>query len=140
MGYTTTFEGELKFTGELTNKDMATLSKILGEDRRYHPEWNAPDDFYYVDLELTDDFSGLKWSGAEKSYGMIVQVETVIRLMRESVPTFGLAGVLRAKGEDFDDVWELHADESGVTKFDPPKLGDVVQCPHCEGKFRIGNK
>lgn len=61
MGYTTTFKGQLRFTSELKASELAVLGQLFGEDCRDHPEWGATD-LYYINLELTKDFSGLQWS------------------------------------------------------------------------------
>lgn len=63
MGYTTNFKGELKFTKELKASELAKLSSMLGEDCREHPEWDYEGPLYYIDLELLEDFSGIKWDG-----------------------------------------------------------------------------
>src|SRR4051812_39080287 len=106
MGYTTKFQGELKFKKELVATQLAHLKNMLGEDCREHPEWGAKD-LYYIDLEFTDDFSGLKWSGTEKTYGMERIVQLVIDEMRKKWPDFGLTGRLAAQGEDIEDRWTL---------------------------------
>ena len=135
MGYTTNFSGVLKFTNELSAGQLAYLNSILGEDRRDHPEWNASDEFYYIDLTLTPEFDGLSWSGAEKSYGMTVQVNTIIRLMKERWEDFGLVGQFDAQGEEIGDVWRLVASGDVAKKVDLILAGPRVTCPHCELEF-----
>src|SRR5258708_4315685 len=102
MGYSTEFRGELKFTRELTGSELARLKGMLGQDCRQHPEWYAKG-LYRVDLELLEDFSGLRWDGTEKTYDLDRLVNVVIREMRKAVPDFGLTGKLVAQGEDMDD-------------------------------------
>jgi hypothetical protein len=140
MGYTTKFLGSLKFTGELTATQLAHLKKMLNEDCRDHPEWGATD-LYYIDLELADDFSGLRWSGAEKTYSMEKLVNVVIREMRKRWPEFGLSGELEAQGEDHDDRWRLVIGADGMAaKVKHPRLGQKVECPYCERTFTLEAK
>ena len=61
MGYNTIFEGVLKITPELKASEIIHLSNFFGEDKRDHPEWVYAKEFTYIDLLLTDDFSGIKW-------------------------------------------------------------------------------
>lgn len=140
MGYSTSFSGELKFSTELTASQLAYLSSLLDEDRRDHPEWKAPDAFYYVALELTEDFSGLRWNGQEKTYGMDAIVNTVIRLMRERWEDFGLVGRMDAQGEDIGDVWALIAEGDSARKLQLMLEGRHVECPHCEQEFVLDAK
>lgn len=135
MGYSTDFTGELKFTRELIASQLAAIKKMLGEDCREHPEWGAKD-LYYVDLELTDDFSGLKWSGAEKTYHMERIVQLVIDEMRKKWPDFGLSGQLNAQGEDVEDRWTLAIKADGnATKIKVPLVGQRIECPSCGKRF-----
>jgi len=135
MGYSTDFEGQLNFTSEPTAKQLAALNSIFGEDVRDHPEWEEKD-ASYIDLELTDDFSGIRWSGAEKTYGLEKSVNVVIREMRKQWLDFGLTGRLIAQGEDVEDRWALVIGEDGFASKQPLVVnGKVVTCPHCEQRF-----
>ncbi len=66
MGYSTDFKGELKFNYELKASELNDVKKFFSEDCRDHDEWLNSTGLYYVDLEFTEDFSGIKWNGAEK--------------------------------------------------------------------------
>lgn len=135
MGYSTSFKGELKFTKELTAKQLARLKSFMGEDCRDHPEWGEPK-LYYVDLELNDDFTGIRWNGAEKTYGLEMVVSMVIREMRKEWPDFGLTGAMNAQGESAEDRWTLSIGEDGMaTKHKVPIVGQRIQCPSCGYKF-----
>lgn len=137
MGYSTNFTGELKFTADATAPQLAALKAMMGEDCRDHPEWKAPG-LYYVDLELTDDFTGIKWNGAEKTYGLEDIVNLVLRVMREKWPAFGLVGALCAQGEDVEDRWALTMGEDGLAhKVKVALTGKIVTCPHCEQRFAL---
>ena len=138
MGYNTDFRGELKFSKELTASQLNEIKKFFGEDTRDHPEWGCSTDPFsgnYIDLELLDDFSGIKWNGAEKTYCMIESVNIIIDNMRKLVPDFSFIGELIAQGEEFDDRWKLVIKEGKAVKIDIIMEGQKVQCPHCEEYF-----
>ena len=148
MGYCTRFDGVLKFNRELTGSELAILNEILEADFRDLSEevQNAITEglseedmpYYYFDLEITKDFTGLQWDGAEKTYGMVGCVNAVIQWMRKQCPTtkdFSLTGSLHAQGEEVGDVWDLVM-QDGVAKrveYVPP--GEKIECPHCGEKF-----
>lgn len=135
MGYTTRFVGKLEFTKELTASQIAALEAMLGEDPRKHPEWRAARETGYIDLELTSQYDGLQWSGAEKTYGMVDAVNVILRVMRETWPDFGLRGRFDAQGEEIGDVWALIADEGGARRIELKLAGQRVTCPHCDEEF-----
>lgn len=138
MGYSTTFEGVLKFTSPLREDQSEFLGGILGEDWRDHPEWGSVRDCYYIDLSITDDRLGLRWSGAEKTYGMVDAVNLVLRLCRDKWPDFGLSGSMLAQGEDIHDRWVLSISEDGTAKrSDAVFVGASVTCPHCSKSFAV---
>lgn len=142
MGYTTEFKGVLKFKNELKASELAYMKKFLGGDIRDHDEWEKNEFserlFCSIDLELTDDFSGIQWNGQEKSYKMKDQVNYIISQMRKISFDFGLVGKFAAQGEDVEDRWELIINENGYA--DAIKLettGRKIQCPHCGEYFLI---
>jgi hypothetical protein len=139
MGYSTDFKGELKFKEELPASELAEVKKFLDEDSSDHPEWGNIER-YYVDLEFLNDFSGLKWNGAEKTYGMVQVVNMIINNMIEHVNSdFGFTGELQAQGEDMDDRWVLLINDEGMAeKKDIVVTGNKVICPHCKENFIIG--
>lgn len=137
MGYTTRFTGKLSFTTEGTASQLAALKALLGKDCRKHPELNAPG-LCYIDLELTDDFSGLQWNGAEKTYDLDKMVNVVIREMRKKWPGFGLTGSLLAQGEDIEDRWTLAIGADGMAIKAPVVVsGAIIKCPGCGHRFEL---
>jgi hypothetical protein len=134
MGYHTDFQGELKFKNELTETQLTYLQTVLGEDCREHPEWDCGD-LIHIDLELLDDFSGLKWNGGEKTVDMEQIVSFVIRFMKEKFPDFGLTGKLLAQGENLDDRWELYIENGKIDTIYLEIEGEIIECPHCEMAF-----
>lgn len=136
MGYTTTFKGELKFSTDLTSKQLGKLKSFLGEDCREHPEWGGRD-LTYIDLELLEDFSGIKWDGSEKTYDLVDKVNLIIKQMRKDYPEFGLEGKLAAQGEDSDDRWFLLIQDGKAVKEDIPLATDEIICPDCGHLFKL---
>ena len=134
MGYSTTFKGELKFTTDLTAKQLGKVKSFLGEDCREHPEWGATG-MTYIDLELLDDFSGLKWDGSEKTYNLTEKTNLIIDEMRKEYPEFGLEGKLLAQGEDIDDRWILSIEDGKAVEKKIEIKGQKVKCPHCDETF-----
>lgn len=136
MGYCTSFMGELKFTKELTAKELAAVKSFCGEDCRDHPEWEGSEDLTWIKLELLDDFSGIKWSEVEKTYNMTECVNLIIINMKKKYPDFGLTGKLIAQGEEIGDLWELVIGEDGLAiKVKTPPSGTKIECPQCEEEF-----
>lgn len=141
MGYTTEFTGVLFFVPELTAAQLAFVKSFLGEDWRDHPEWqllNYNGYLTYVDLEFTDDFSGLQWSGAEKTYGMVDCVNLIISEARKKWPEFGLRGSLLAQGKDTEDRWTLVIGDDGLARrVENPSIGQQIKCPHCGQMIKL---
>ncbi len=135
MGYSTQFDGELKFTKELTATQLAAVKQFCGEDCRDH-SWIYSDDLTYIDVELLDDFSGIKWNGAEKTYKMEHLINVIIHNMRQRWDDFGLTGSLIAQGDEHDDRWLLEFNSEGIAmRKKMAVIGTCVTCPHCEAKF-----
>jgi len=139
VGYSTEFEGELKFAHAVTVSELQALAGILGEDCRDHPEWGpAARYLYHVDLELTKDYSGLKWDGSEKTYELERIVNLVTILLRKVNPEFRLSGALMATGEEAGDVWQLVINDEGVASREKMVVVGIVQCPNCDHRFKPG--
>ena len=134
MGYTTSFKGELKFTYDLSGKELKKLKSFLGEDCRQHPEWNRID-LTYIDLELKDDFSGIGWDGSEKTYDLTEKVNLIIDEMRKEFQNFGFEGIMTAQGEDIEDRWTLAIEKGKAVKREVVIKGQKIECPHCGETF-----
>jgi len=141
MGYSTSFEGELKFTRELKASEIVALKKYLGQDRRnigyadptIYKNGKYGSYWYHIDYELNDDLTGIRWNQREKSYEMEYIAQWLIDEMRKVIPDFGLEGRMSAQGEDVDDRWVLIASGEGVVKHEVVISGPKIICPHCEG-------
>lgn len=145
MGYTTEFTGQLNFTGTVTPSVLMELTKYLSHDRRqigyegdgiyeggkYGSYW------YHFDWELTQDFAGIQWNGAEKAYDMEHIANWLIDKMREKFPDFGLTGELKAQGEDFEDRWLLKIVNGRAVREQLAIVGNIVTCPYCDQKFEL---
>ena len=139
MGYTTSFDGQLSFTTELKASELSYLGQFMGADIRGHPEWinNLTEYGSYIQFELAKDFSGIKWDGSEKFYNADGCVNLIIENMQAKYPDFGLEGELLAQGGDAGDRWYLRIVDGKAVRIEHPFLGQEVECPHCECKFKL---
>lgn len=138
MGYNTNFSGELKFTNDPTVSQLNELKKYLGEDCRKHPEWNMRE-YTYIDLELTEDLTGICWNGSEKTYDLTEKINFIIKQMKEKFPDFGLEGQMLAQGEDIGDVWKIVIDDGEAVEKDIPLNYTIHTCPECGCQFKDEN-
>jgi hypothetical protein len=132
MGYSTDFDGVLKFKNELTIPQLKHLDSILGQDCRDHKDWNAKG-LYFIDLELTDDYNGIRWDQSEKTSDMDKLLNVVIQQMRKKFPDFTLIGSLEAQGEDPKDHYfvTINANTGLAQIVKSNKAKKSVKCPHC---------
>jgi len=136
MGYTTKFTGALLFTSDITAKELAKIKSFFGEDCRDHPEWDC--DGTYIDLELNDDFTGIRWDdGTEKNSGMVDHINLIIREMQKDNPAFGLAGGMNCQGEDASDRWQIGIHNNVAVRIEWPVTGKKVACPSCGKHFIV---
>ena len=135
MGYSTEFKGVLKFKKELFSSELAKLNKFINGNDLWEFGYKKEDyKWRYIDLKLTDDFSGLMWNGAEKTYGMEGSVNFLID---KSGIDLQLEGEFLAQGEDYDDRWRLIIKDGRALKIVIPKTGEKVTCPLCNGVFML---
>lgn len=139
MGYSTDFKGTLKFVDEPTVKQIAALNKILGEDRRDHPDWPTNDEyFFHINLELTEEMDGIRWNGSEKTYCMDHVINLVIEVMQRTWPNFYLTGKLFAQGEEAGDVYwvVMGTRKAEIVQIDTEGMQKAT-CPNCEHTFVV---
>lgn len=129
MGYSTDFDGVLTFKEPLTSDALGYLNTFLDERS---DEIDA-----YVDLEITKDFKGIKWNGAEKTYYMVEAINFITEKMREKYPEFELEGQFNAQGEDFSDRWVLDMVGGKAVKKEVVLKGKIITCPNCEEEFEL---
>jgi hypothetical protein len=139
MGYSTEYEGQLKFTKELTASQIAYLNQFLGEDIRDHRDWGFEElvPNYFIDLKFTPNFDGLEFTGAEKSNCMEHTIGFLLAQMRSKYPSFGLTGDILAQGEDIDDRYRIEVRDYLVTKVPVVTKRRKVTCPECDHTFYI---
>jgi hypothetical protein len=82
-----------------------------------------------------DNFSGLQWDGAEKTYDLIEKVNLIIHEMQKDFPDFGLQGELLAQGESINDRWILNIENNVAVERRLAVTGNKVTCPHCGKEF-----
>lgn len=146
MGYSTTFEGVLRFKDPVTNEALGFLNTFLGKDRRdigfkdesvyqggkYGSYW------YYIDFQLTDDFTGIKWNESEKAYDMEHIANWLTDMMRPLYPDFEFEGELLAIGEEQGDVWKLVMEDGiAVKKKMAFEVDSRIKCPDCGHIFKL---
>lgn len=142
MGYSTNFTGKLKFKKDLKAKELALLNQFLGKDRRDigfeedNKAYIKNDEYWYhIDFELTPEFDGLQWNGAEKCNDLHHIANFLTRQMRIKYPNFELVGEMSAQGEEVKDRWILRM-EKGIAKKIPIKLSTKkINCPLCKSKI-----
>lgn len=142
MGYTTEFEGVLKFKSPLTAEQELFLREMLpGPDECYedtsdHPDWIKPKGYNgYLQLEIANDKSGIEWDNNEKFYNAVEAVNTVILTMQSKFPNFGLEGHLLAQGEEIGDVWYLKIIDGKAEKIETNI--DLHECPECGHQWKV---
>ena len=114
MGYNTQFKGELKLAHPLTNDEYDTLSIILENTH----------------LKFNEASTALIWRGSEKTYDLDKVVNSIIKEMQETFPTFELQGQMLAQGDRIDDRWLLKIldNKAYAIKFDMESISaDEVQ-------------
>jgi len=93
MGYNTKYIGELKIENELTIKQLKLLKRVL-------------DRISNIDLELTEDMDGLVHNGAEKSYDLDNQINSIVEEMKREFSDFKISGEIEAI-EDFGHRYKI---------------------------------
>jgi len=137
MGYTTTFQGEIKITPELTAKQIKFIEGMFGDMREWNPVEAERLDLTHFDFEFNDNLDGIRWNGAEKFYNAELCMEYLIDQSLKAFPELKFNGILQAQGEEYDDRWHLVVKNNKVTKREIKLKGRKVECPHCEQEFRL---
>ena len=140
MGYTTQFKGILKFPDDMNLDMIRKIKPLLGIDSREHS--NAKhEEWTYMQFEITEDMTGIKWDGNEKFYAADAAVNWLTCVMRKVFPEFKFSGKLDAQGEEIGDVWVLKIDEDGhAERLDTPPAGEPIECPNCGETFYYEGK
>jgi len=142
MGYTTEFEGVLKFTRELTGRELASINKVLNNSNEMDQDMRKFEHRHmisYIDLQLTDDFQGVEWNGAEKTYCMHEMIGFVSLKLEQLSPPCSFVGELLCQGEDVEDRYILKVTGDKVKKIKIELSGIKCECPDCGAIFRQEN-
>ncbi len=117
MGYTTQFDGSLKFNREMTEPELAFIKSMFWLEGDYSAPWIHPHGKpHYIQLELTKDNDGIQWDGSEKFYDAVEAVNFIIDNAKRQITDFALSGQLLAQGEEVGDIWRLKIDGDGFAK------------------------
>ena len=136
MGYNTDFNGEIKITPKLTQKQMDFISKMFGDMRDFDPEMAKKLDLTWFNLEFNTE-GNLQWDGGEKTYDMQEKIQYLIDKTIEKWPELQFNGEMQADGEETDDNWILKVTDNIVTTEELIITGKKVTCPHCDEDFRL---
>lgn len=139
MGYTTEFFGQLNFGPGVTVDQVGHLNnEFLGKDCREH-DWPKSEGLTHVDLEITDDFQGIKHDGSEKTYNLEDIVNMIIYNMCCEFPNFSLSGEIEAQGEEPNDRWilRINKDTGYAERIECPGYGSSITCPNCKHEFKL---
>ena len=113
MGYTTYFDGYLKFSRQLALDEKEDLDEIAEKDWRDDPE--RPDEYSYYCHWVSDKYGYyLKWDGGEKFYGYIEWLKWLIKKFfapKEIV----LNGEVRWEGEEKGDIGKIIVKDNVIT-------------------------
>ena len=140
MGYSTEFKGELIFKDILDAREISFLNKYLGEDRRDFDELKLYNGFDMINLEFNKAFTGIKWDGSEKTYGMCEIINCLLdRLKIHFGKEYIIKGEMKAQGEKYEDRWKVVIKDGRAIPVDIKKEGDKITCPHCEEDFILEN-
>jgi hypothetical protein len=130
MGYTTNFDGGLKFNRVLNVTEFNHL-KDFSEER--HDESDYPG--IWCQWVSNDEGTELVWDGGEKFYEYVEWLEWLIDNYFES-QSLVLNGTIRWQGEDISDVGRIDVKDNHVTTTVLDATG-VIECPNCSHKFKI---
>jgi len=139
MGYTTDFDGSVKFDRVLTVtelRDLEELADYLTQDDAYS-KYNKEHPDSYNQWEPLKDGTGLCWNGGEKFYNYTEWLQWLIDnyLLPRNIHA---SGIIRYQGEEIGDVGRLEVEGDKVTVVELDATG-VVECPSCGHKFKQEN-
>jgi len=120
MGYTTNFDGKLKFNRQLTLDEKNELDDIAEKDWR--DDKSRPDEYaYFCQWVPTEDGWCLEWDGNEKFYAYVEWLKWLIEKFftpKEIV----LNGEIEWSGEEQGDIGKIIVKDNIVTT----KEGKIV--------------
>ncbi|MFE6488847.1 hypothetical protein ACFVGN_38770 [Streptomyces sp. NPDC057757] len=152
MGYTTKFKGQVAVTPPLNPVEIDLLDRFADSRRHQRPEgpysfrnyafneldgnaYNTPHDGQpglWCDWEATEDGTGIRWNGAEKTYYATAWVQYLIdHFLKPDAHAKGqpgfeqftfdhtVNGVIHAQGDEPGDTWDLTVVDNVATGESP---------------------
>lgn len=135
MGYTTDFVGQLDFSRELTVKEYKDLKQMNDDPSVCNQFTDTPETVpsSYMQWVSNDDGTGLVWDGNEKFYDYIHWLRWLVKHFFKP-RGIELNGTIQWRGEEFDDVGVITAEESKITT-KKLEVKNQVECPNCGERF-----
>lgn len=139
MGHSTSFEGGLQFSRELTHKEWMELTRLgnyESYDDGYYAEFTETPETIpqsYNQWEPNKEGTQLVWNGGEKFYDYVHWLRW---LAKHYLTPKGIVlnGEIRFQGEEFGDVGVITATNSTI-KQKKLVVEGAVECPNCNHKF-----
>lgn len=135
MGYTTQFDGELKFTKLLSPEKLCQIDHLICNLREDHIVYKNKS--FYFQLELSESKTGVVWDGGEKCYYMELAVEYFLKELKKIDPDLSLSGDFLAQGEEAQDRWYLVVEKDEVNIREVMRTGTIQKCPCCQHEFIV---
>jgi hypothetical protein len=141
MGYSTSFEGVIKFSRDLTAAELREINEILEiDDVAEHAKSigfiaTKEDMFSWLALRLAKDFTGLEWDGSEKTYGMITALNVIMQVIKRKIQDLSFSGRMTAQGEEVGDIWGIEVSDGKAVRTELKKPA-MMKCPRCREWFR----
>ena len=127
-------------------------SGFMGQDNGSVVDCNKPPNSQpglWCQWVPTLDGEHIEWNGSEKFYNSaewmqyfidhFIGLDPIAKKELDFLTGHTLTGLIKAQGEEYDDRWSLVVASNVASKKDDPRLGDKVECPHCEGSFTLEN-
>lgn len=136
MGYSTSFDGSVKFSRGLTVEELRDLEGLVNystqSDEVDKYSTDHPDS--YNQWEPLSDGTGLCWNLGEKFYDYVEWMQWLINeyLVPRGIHT---NGTIRYQGEEIGDVGRIEVEDDIVRKIALDPEG-IVECPSCGERFK----
>lgn len=134
MGYTTEFNGVMKFSRPLTVPELRELEALGEYEKDEYTKYNEKHPDAYNQWVPTKDGLGLEWNGGEKFYEYEEWLQWLIdNYFKPRKIT--LMGRYNYQGEEIGDVGYLEVLEDQHVRTYELEAKGVVECPSCGEKF-----
>lgn len=135
MGYSTSFEGQIEFSRELTIREYRTLTKMNQSPEYCEQFTDTPDTIpaSYMQWASNEDGTALVWDGGEKFYDYIHWLRWLVKHFFKPNGIV-LNGTIKWQGEEIGDLGVITVVENKVTSR-KMELKGLVKCPECAHEF-----